>query len=133
METKRPRAAGSLACLLAAVLSMGGHWAVLQCVAWMGMVIEFSATDTLWTAVSKTLDGRHPCALCLKIRDGREREQGTPAAVPTLKETLASAAVREEAAAVMPWPPEGGAPCVGYVPVFHSEFIDGPPSPPPRA
>lgn len=51
------------------------HWALLQTVAWTGMVISYSQRASLEEAVSKTFDGKHPCALCKAIQKGRAEEQ----------------------------------------------------------
>ena len=56
----------------------GGHWTVLQSVAWVGMVVSYTQTDdSLASAVEKTFDGQHPCDLCEVVKDGRnaDREQ----------------------------------------------------------
>lgn len=61
------------ACLL--VLSLGMHWALLQTVAWTGMVITYSQCGSLQEAISKTFDGKHPCTLCKVVQKGRANEQ----------------------------------------------------------
>jgi hypothetical protein len=61
--------------LLAAVHLMGGHWAVLQSVAWVSMVIENVQTNSLPDALSKTFDGAHPCGLCKVVETGKSEEQ----------------------------------------------------------
>jgi len=57
------------------VLSLGLHWAVLQTVAWTGMIVSYSRGASLREAVSKTFDGQHPCCLCKAIQKGRADEQ----------------------------------------------------------
>lgn len=59
------------------VLVLGLHWALLQTVAWTGMIISYSRDASLSEAVSKTFDGEHPCAMCKMIKKGRadEKEQ----------------------------------------------------------
>jgi len=57
------------------VLSLGWHWALLQTVAWTGMIISYSRDASLSEAVSKTFDGEHPCAMCKMIKKGRADEQ----------------------------------------------------------
>ncbi len=51
------------------------HWTLLQTVAWTGMVISYSHRAPLREALSKTFDGKHPCALCKAIQKGRAEEQ----------------------------------------------------------
>ena len=62
-------------------LTAGGHYALLQTVAWTTMVHDFSRTGSLSTAVEKTFDGRHPCPLCKKIAKARSAEEKAPATV----------------------------------------------------
>ncbi len=56
-------------------MSLGMHWALLQTVAWTGMVISYSQRGPLQEAISMTFDGKHPCALCKAIQKGRADEQ----------------------------------------------------------
>ena len=63
----------------------GGHWAMLQSVAWAGMVKDFSRTGSLTEAVSKTLDGRHPCSLCKKIAQAKSSEESEERAPVNVK------------------------------------------------
>jgi hypothetical protein len=63
--------------LLIAALSIafGGHWVVLQSVAWTRMMVENARRTELRAAVSQTFDGAHPCALCKSIEKGRQEEK----------------------------------------------------------
>jgi hypothetical protein len=54
---------------------LGGHWAVLQSVAWAQMLVDYAQRDSLSTAVVKTFDGAHPCELCHTVKEGRLEEQ----------------------------------------------------------
>ncbi len=63
---------------LALFLVAGGHWAMLQGVAWAGMMKDFSRTGSLTEAVGKTFDGKHPCAMCKKIASARTHEEKAP-------------------------------------------------------
>ena len=53
---------------LLVVLTLGLHWALLQSFAWAGMFARFLQTDSPAQALTKTFDGRHPCALCKLVR-----------------------------------------------------------------
>jgi hypothetical protein len=53
----------------------GGHWAILQTGAWMGMIVAYSRDGDVSTAISRTFDGKHPCALCSAVQDGRKQEE----------------------------------------------------------
>lgn len=57
------------------VLSLGLHWALLQTVAWTGMLITYASDASLKEAVAKTFDGQHPCALCKAIKKGSAEEE----------------------------------------------------------
>jgi len=70
---------------LALFLTAGGHYALLQTVAWTTMVNDFSRTGSLSMAVEKTFDGRHPCSLCKKITKARSAEEKAPATVKAEK------------------------------------------------
>ena len=60
---------------LALFLFAGGHWAILQIGAWMGMIVAYSRDGDVSTAISNTFDGKHPCALCCAVQDGRKQEE----------------------------------------------------------
>lgn len=69
------RRCGTWLMVLALVVATGGHWAVLQGVAWAGMFVRYSQGGTVGEALSKTLDGQHPCKLCRLVRQGRAEER----------------------------------------------------------
>jgi hypothetical protein len=70
-------------CMLIAalVISFGGHWVVLQSVAWTTMIVENARHSALSVAFEKTFDGKHPCALCTSIGKGRQNEKKQDAQV----------------------------------------------------
>ena len=74
--------AGKLAVVLMLVLATGGHWFLLQSVAWVQMTARFAQQESLGDALQKTFDGKHPCQLCKFVKRGkaaeREREQKAP-------------------------------------------------------
>ena len=39
------------------ILTIGGHWAVLQSVAWVGMAVSYSQNASFKEALQKTFDG----------------------------------------------------------------------------
>jgi len=67
-------AARILACLVL-TLTLGLHWAVLQSVAWTGMLVQYSRDATFVEALQKTFDGKHPCSLCRFIQQGGKSER----------------------------------------------------------
>lgn len=70
---------------LALFLVAGGHWAMLQGVAWATMVHDFSRNGSLTQAVEKTFDGKHPCAMCKKIAKVKNSEASGEKAPVTVK------------------------------------------------
>ncbi len=53
----------------------GGHWAVLQSVAWAEMLRDYTQkTGSVALAAEQTFDGAHPCELCLQIASAKQQE-----------------------------------------------------------
>ena len=108
------------------VLVTGGHWAVLQSVAWVGMTIQYTRSENLTAALQKTFDGQHPCKLCKAVQEGRQAEQKQPTFKVETKFDLFLSACR--------W--AISAPLISNEPnsYFHKEHgrADAPPTPPPR-
>ena len=65
---------GKFLLVVALVISIGGHWAVLQSVAWMGMAVSYSKSGSVSEALVKTFDGKHPCKLCQMVKKGKQSE-----------------------------------------------------------
>jgi len=59
------------------LMLIGGHWGMLQVVAWTGMLIDYSRDATFAEAWCKTFDGEHPCAICKKVERGIAADLGT--------------------------------------------------------
>lgn len=96
-----------LAFLSLALFSIaGGHWAVLQTVAWAQMLREYSENATVAEAVEKTFSGEAPCEMCKSIAAEKQKEEKAPATVKAEKkgETFLLAA-RD----LLPLPSEGDA------------------------
>lgn len=61
-------------------VSIGLHWALLQTVAWVSMLADFTGkTGSIAEAASMTFDGEHACPLCRAIAEGKAREEGKSA------------------------------------------------------
>jgi hypothetical protein len=73
---------------IALSMTMGGHWFLLQTVAWTGMLITYSRDANIVEAVSKTFDGAHPCPLCKTIKQGRDDERKKSPSVSLTKMDL---------------------------------------------
>jgi hypothetical protein len=63
------------ATVLVLTFSLGLHWALLQTVAWTGMIASYSQKSSLTEAISRTFDGLHPCKLCKVVEQGRAAEK----------------------------------------------------------
>ncbi|MDD5200896.1 MAG: hypothetical protein PHC88_13960 [Terrimicrobiaceae bacterium] len=81
------RAIGLLLMGVAMLSILGGHWAILQAVAWSQMLRDYAKDAPLSTAVVKTFDGKHPCPLCLKIARGKREQEKNPLALKIEKRT----------------------------------------------
>ncbi len=69
---------GNYLLILALLGATGGHWAMLQTIAWGGMLVENLQTDSWRTALGKTFDGKHPCQMCQQIKAGKKTEKKSP-------------------------------------------------------
>jgi hypothetical protein len=77
---------GHILLILALLAATGGHWTVLQTVAWTNMLANNLRTDSVTSAFTKTFDGKNPCTLCKQISAGKKTEKKT--AFPTLAKKL---------------------------------------------
>lgn len=59
----------------------GGHWLLLQSIAWAQMIRDYSRDTSLVEAVEMTFSGKQPCAMCVRINEGKNSEQKQPATV----------------------------------------------------
>lgn len=80
---------GCIVMSAALFLSAGGHLALLQGVAWATMIRDYSRMGSVTSAVEKTFDGKHPCALCKKIASQRSHEEKAPVTVKAEKKAEA--------------------------------------------
>ena len=83
------RVAGKWLLLGVLLVSMGGHLALLQTIAWSNMLVEFSAGSSLGEAVEKTFDGEHPCELCKVVEKSKDGEKEKPALKAGMKMEIA--------------------------------------------
>jgi hypothetical protein len=89
--------------LIALLQICGGHWGVLQTVAWTKMVAGYlQEQSSLPEALEKTFNGRNPCSLCKAVSEGRseEKQQDSPKTVLKFEAIL-------QAANCLPLPAEG--------------------------
>ena len=115
--------------VLLLVLTLGWHWALLQGVAWTGMLIRYSRTVSFSQAVGFTFDGKHPCALCIAIEKGKTSEKKQSKDQVDSKSKLDSAVLSLVTVLVVHFPyPAVPAPDSAAQP-----RLEEPPKPPPRA
>jgi hypothetical protein len=72
--------------ILALLAATGGHWAVLQTIAWTNMLAKNLRTNSMGVAFTRTCDGKNPCAMCKRIAAGKKSEK--TAEFPTLTKQL---------------------------------------------
>jgi len=66
---------GNLFLVLALLAATGGHWALLQSVAWSSMLAGHLQSESFSAALEQTFDGRHPCPLCCAIAAAKKSEK----------------------------------------------------------
>lgn len=108
----------------------GGHWAILQTVAWGQMLITYSQeAGSFVLGAKKTFSGEAPCSLCKKIATAKKQEQKSPAPVKIDKKSD-PAIVRFGSLVPIP------APCDHQFFPFEGKFFtrsEAPPTPVPIA
>jgi hypothetical protein len=119
--------AGRSLLVAALFFAIGGHWAVLQTVAWASMIVEYSHEGAVTTAVEKTFDGRHPCAICKAIQTRQQSEKKHEALQLVKKIELFDQQVAE-----LVFPRSVSLPVMDPD-TFGVARMDAPPVPPPRA
>lgn len=97
------RRLGALLMCLAMFSIAGGHWAVLQSVAWAGMLRDYSRGEGFGAAVEKTFSGKYPCPMCRKIAAAQKKQERS---APMLKvEKKAEVFLVARVVALTPPPP----------------------------
>jgi hypothetical protein len=117
---------GHLLLALALLGATGGHWAVLQTVAWATMLADNLQTESVATAITKTFDGENPCRMCHQISEGKKTEKQSEVPLQIKKLEF----ITERPALVL------AAPTRFTLAPEYSDFLNGqlprPPVPPPR-
>jgi hypothetical protein len=121
-----------IACLLAALVTAGSHWFVLQLAAWACMLVNFAQQDSFATAVQKTFDGQHPCNLCLQIREGQQQDRQDSEKQPWLNPEKMPELLLDVRLVTIPPAPAAEAESPPFVHHRYADFIDDPLKPPPR-
>lgn len=60
--------------LAAFVFSCGGQWYVLQGIAWVKMIHDYSQIVPLTEAVNMTFSGKYPCPICKALAEKKQSE-----------------------------------------------------------
>lgn len=60
------------------LLLTGGHYGMMQCVAWAGMLWTYSEQDGLAQGVMDTFSGEKPCCLCEAIEKVKQQDPESP-------------------------------------------------------
>lgn len=72
--------------LIAMIIQMtGGHWMLLQTIAWGRMIVDYSHSSSISTALKETFDGEHPCEMCKGIQKAKQTEKKQEAQQVTVK------------------------------------------------
>jgi hypothetical protein len=83
------QSAGKMLLVATLIVSMGGHLALVQTVAWGTMLMNFSSESSFSEAVGKTFDGEHPCELCKVVKKSKESEEKKPVLKTEMKMEIA--------------------------------------------
>ena len=111
----------------------GGHWTVLQTVAWAEMLHAHAQRgDGLAAAAEQTFDGQHPCALCRDIQAAKAKERQRNPVTPDAKKDAKAKALLTDVAFC---PADRMAEALSFpraAASFAPSRIEPPPTPPPR-
>lgn len=75
--------AHALVALAGCLHLVGGHFGVMQAVAWAEMIVDYSAENGLADGLRMTFDGRHPCDRCSAIATAKRDRLPSPGEAPT--------------------------------------------------
>jgi hypothetical protein len=112
---------------LALACSIGLHWAFLQSFAWTTMLVDNLATTSFSAALQRTFDGKHPCALCKAVAEGKKSEKKADTLLRLKKFEGLSTPV------VMTLSPLASFPSIEAPNASLETVSHAPPTPPPRA
>jgi hypothetical protein len=65
----------------------GGHWAVLQSIAWGQMLYTYSQEAGFVAGAQKTFSGEAPCSMCKSIVEAKKQEEKAPATIKVDKKS----------------------------------------------
>lgn len=118
-------------------VSIGLHWGLLQTVAWVSMLADYTGkTGSIVEAASMTFDGEHACPLCRAIAEGKAKEEGRTKQggedQKSVKKDAGKLVIIDSDSFAFRAPAEvhEGIPC--SLSLFRAEWQTAPPLPPPR-
>jgi hypothetical protein len=107
-------------------LSIGGHWGLLQTIAWSNMLLDYSENLTWTSALSRTIDPDTICRICEFIQEGRNQESNQDFSKTQFKIDL----VCEQREVFLNCPNVADDKAITFI--VHSQFHAPPFAPPPR-
>ena len=117
---------GKTIVLLMLTISVGFHWTLLQSIAWVGMVVNYSQSSPIKEALRKTFDGQHPCQICHIVASGKKSERKEQTQAPAKKMELFLVSTPR-----FIFTPDKIA-LVAWLPDLNARLSESPPKPPPR-
>lgn len=66
----------------------GGHWGVLQVIAWGKMAIDYTAEKGLAQGLEETFDAEHGCQMCKRIWEEHEKEKQNQSGVTQIEQWI---------------------------------------------
>lgn len=130
------RSLARIALVVSLMVSIGGHWGVLQAIAWAQMLQDYSAEKGLAEGIMDTFSGERPCPMCLKLRKTQSDTEKHNAPIPKQKSdpTLKWADPFRNGAITLkpPTPQDKSGTKFRPVIVIPGEGRTRPPTPPPR-
>lgn len=86
LQQKFLASCGQVIVAVALFFIIGGHWGVLQTVAWANMIWTYTSQDgSVLAGAKKTFDGEHPCNLCESISESKKQEKKAPSTFSATK------------------------------------------------
>lgn len=124
------RKTGTLLAVVAIFACAGGHWAVLQSIAWATMLRDYSQESSLAIAMEKTFSGEFPCSMCKTIAAAKKTERSKPLTVESTKKLETAPLFASTFVIIPPEPDFELSASDSLVPSF---LAFDPPTPVPRA
>jgi hypothetical protein len=112
--------------LVAFIFSCGGQWCVLQCVAWVNMIHDYSQVVSFTQAIGMTFSGQYPCEMCKAIAEKKQSESDKICSLEKYEKKFFSPV------AVAPSAPPASSFSYAAYRDFLQARTEPPPTPPPR-